>query len=67
MFYSLPPAPPALVQAELSPRSNILLVASECKKGSRDCFPADRVGFQAGEGWVMASKTMVINPVQGRV
>ncbi|HIK45104.1 MAG TPA: hypothetical protein IGR64_09480 [Leptolyngbyaceae cyanobacterium M65_K2018_010] len=34
MIYSLPPAPPV----------QLVYAMAECKKGSRDCFPEDRVG-----------------------
>lgn len=47
MFFQIPPPlPPAevlstdLIQAEIAP----IELVSECKKGSRDCFPEDRVG-----------------------
>lgn len=46
MLFTLPPAPPAMVYVVPSPVSGDDLIASECKRGSRDCFPEDRVGHQ---------------------
>lgn len=36
MIYQPPSPPPAVPQ----------YVASDCKRGSRDCFPQDRVGWE---------------------
>jgi hypothetical protein len=47
MFLNLPPVPPALVSVEPVPVVREVLTAAECKRGSRDCFPVDRVGYGA--------------------
>ncbi|MEY3298122.1 MAG: hypothetical protein RLZZ597_1382 [Cyanobacteriota bacterium] len=51
MLFPLPPAPPAIVvmsspQHEVGAATTLApwQTASDCKRGSRDCFPTDRVG-----------------------
>lgn len=56
MVYSLPPAPPPIVRVESAPIPSLTISAvTECKRGSRDCFPTDRVGYQPSWGLVAAS------------
>lgn len=50
-FQLLPTVPPAAVTAP------IVEIVAECKKGSRDCFPEDRVGVA-----VETAKTTVLDP-----
>lgn len=69
MFYTLPPTPPAVVYvASLyvasAPVPGDDRVASECKRGSRDCFPQDRVGYQPDATEVMVLTSGVIAPRQ---
>lgn len=54
MFYSLPPAPPAILYVETAPDQVTIANASDCKRGSRDCFPTDRVGHQPSEPVMIA-------------
>ena len=44
MFFQLPPALPAASPMQTAQIETAAVVA-ECEKGSRDCFPADRVGI----------------------
>lgn len=53
MLYTLPPSPPAIVSVEPVSAPGDEQMASECRRGSRDCFPKDRIGYQAGETWLM--------------
>lgn len=41
MFFQLPPTLPAAATVPM------VETVTECKKGSRDCFPEDRVGVTA--------------------
>ncbi|MEA5451432.1 hypothetical protein VB780_22830 [Leptolyngbya sp. CCNP1308] len=41
MFFQLPPSLPPADAVGTDP---IIEIVAECKKGSRDCFPEDRVG-----------------------
>lgn len=54
MFFQLPPTvPPAAATASM------VEIMAECKKGSRDCFPEDRVGVT-----VETAKTSVFDPTR---
>ena len=64
MFYNLPPSPPAIVYVEPAVAPGDEQIASDCKRGSRDCFPEDRVGYQASETWDMALVPLSIDPTQ---
>ncbi len=44
MLYVVPPVPPAIVYLEVASTPDTL-IADECERGSRDCFPRDRVGY----------------------
>lgn len=55
MFYSLPPVPPAMAYVEVAPTQGIdILIAEDCERGSRDCFPTDRVGYETEDAGPMA-------------
>lgn len=52
MFFQLPPTLPPAAAATVP----IVEIMAECKKGSRDCFPEDRVGVT-----VELAKTTVLD------
>lgn len=57
MFYSLPPAPPALVVVGIAPMQDVAVLAvTDCKRGSRDCFPTDRVGHHPSDDWMRVAE-----------
>lgn len=46
MLYAVPSVPPAIIYVEVaSVQASDTLIAEECERGSRDCFPKDRVGY----------------------
>lgn len=57
MFYTLPPVPPPLIHVAITPAQNGARIAAlDCKRGSRDCFPTDRVGYQLSQSGVVIAQ-----------
>ncbi|MBW4483171.1 MAG: hypothetical protein KME14_11565 [Tildeniella torsiva UHER 1998/13D] len=59
MFFQLPPSLPPAAAVGIA---SIVEQVAECKKGSRDCFPEDRVG--ALQPMVLDLKTVAIAALQ---
>jgi hypothetical protein len=64
MFFTLPPAPPAMVYVASAPAPGDDMIASECKRGSRDCFPEDRVGHQPSVTETLILTAKMVTPRQ---
>ncbi|MFH7243809.1 MAG: hypothetical protein ACHWZW_13275 [Spirulina sp.] len=65
MLYAVPPVPPAIVYVEVVPaQGSDTLIADECERGSRDCFPRDRVGYDPEDIPFTALRPWNIDDVQ---